>query len=145
MNKTTRKLLYLLLAITIISCGGDDDGNAPLDYLGTYRGDVMTYVNGSYIQTLNNHSMSFISIGSSNEVMIDGNLIITNTCQFDSSGFVIPSTQAVSTQTSYVLEYGSGTLNGDELQIELHQDNYDATTNLLVVSGYWTGTLTKVE
>ena len=140
-----KKLLYLFLAITIISCGGDDDGNAPLDYLGTYRGDVIIYLNGDYHGTLNNHSMSFVSVGSSNEVMIDGNLIITNTCEFDSSGFVIPSTQAVSTQTFYALEYGSGTLSGNELQIELHQDQYDSTTNQLLTTGYWTGTLTKVE
>ena len=140
-----KKLLYLFLAIIIISCGGDDDGNAPLDYLGTYRGDVMTYLNGNYFQTLNNHSMSFVSIGSSNEVMIDGNMIITNTCEFDSSGFVIPSTQAVSSQTFYAIEYGSGTLSGNELQIELHQDQYDSATNQLLATGYWTGTLTKVE
>ena len=70
--------------------------------------------------------MSFISIGSSNEVMIDGNLIITNTCQFDSSGFVIPSTQAVSTQTSYGLEYGSGTLNGMSYKL-----NYTKTIMML--------------
>lgn len=74
-----KKLLYLFLAITIISCGGDDDGNAPLDYLGTYRGDIIVY------------------------------------------------------------------LNGNELQIELHQDQYNSTTNLLTGSGYWTGTLIKVE
>ena len=43
-----KKLLYLFLAITIISCGGDDDGNAPLDYLGTYRGDIIVYLNGNY-------------------------------------------------------------------------------------------------
>ncbi len=140
-----KKLLYLFLAIIIISCGGDDDGNAPLDYLGTYRGDVMAYINGDYHSTVNNHSMSFVSIGSSNEVMIDGNMIITNTCEFDSSGFVIPSTQAVSSQTFYAIEYGSGTLSGNELQIELHQDQYDSATNQLLATGYWTGTLTKVE
>ncbi|MGC6414149.1 MAG: hypothetical protein ACON5K_05555 [Bacteroidia bacterium] len=140
-----KNLLYLFLAIAIISCGGEDDGNAPLNYLGTYRGDVLTYLNGDYHGTLNNHSMSFVSVGSSNEVMIDGNLIITNTCEFDSSGFVIPSTEAVSSQTFYALEYGSGTLNGNELQIELHQDQYNSTTNQLTVQGYWTGTLTKVE
>ena len=140
-----RNLLCLFLAITIISCGEDDDGNAPLDYLGTYRGDVIIYLNGDYHGTLNNHSMSFVSVGSSNEVMIDGNLIITSTCEFGSSGFVIPSTQAVSTQTFYALEYGSGTLTGNELQIELHQDQYDSTTNQLLTTGYWTGTLTKVE
>ena len=144
-HHTMKKLLYLFLAITIISCGGDDDGNAPLDYLGTYRGDIIVYLNGNYHSTLNNHSMSFVSVGSSNEVMIDGNLIITNTCEFDSSGFVIPSTQAVSSQTFYALEYGSGALNGNELQIELHQDQYNSTTNLLTGSGYWTGTLIKVE
>ena len=140
-----KKLLYLFLALFIVACGGDDDGNAPLDYLGTYRGDVMAYINGEYHSTLNNHSMSFVSIGSSNEVMIDESLIITNTCEFDSSGFVIPSTEAVSSQTFYAIEYGNGTLNGNELQIEFHQDQYDNTTNLIVVSGYWTGILTKVE
>ena len=140
-----KNLLYLFLAISIISCGGDDDGNAPLDCLGTYRGDVVIYLNGDYHGTLNNHSMSFVSVGSSNEVMIDGNLIITNTCEFDSSGFVIPSTQAVSSQTFYAIEYGSGTLSGNELQIELHQDQYDSATNQLLATGYWTGTLTKVE
>ena len=140
-----KKLLCLILALSIISCSGDDDGNAPIDYLGTYRGDVVTYLNGDYHGTLNNHSMSFVSVGSSNEVMIDGNLIMTNTCEFDSSGFVIPSTQAVSSQTFYAVEYGSGTLSGNELQIELHQDQYDSTTNQLLATGYWTGTLTKVE
>jgi hypothetical protein len=140
-----KKLLCLILALSIISCSGDDDGNAPIDYLGTYRGDVVIYLNGDYHGTLNNHSMSFVSVGSSNEVMIDGNLIMTNTCEFDSSGFVIPSTQAVSSQTFYAIEYGSGTLSGNELQIELHQDQYDSTTNQLLATGYWTGTLTKVE
>lgn len=140
-----KKLGYLIFVITFISCGGGDNGDTPLDYLGTYRGDVMTYINGNYHSMLNNHSMSFIPVGSSNEVIIDGNLIITNTCEFDSSGFVIPSTQAVSTQAFYVLEYGSGTLNGNELQIELHQDQYDSTSNLLTGSGFWTGTLIKVE
>ena len=78
--------------------------------------------NGNYVQ----HSITILCIcvfGSSNEVMIDG-VIITN--KFDSSGFVIPSTQAVSTQTSYVLEYGSGTLNGNELRV-----NYTKTIMML--------------
>jgi len=140
-----KKLLYLFLAITIISCGGDDDGNAPLDYLGTYQGDVVIYLDGNYHGTIYNHSMTFVSIGNSNEVLIENSLITTSTCDFSSTGFVIPSTQAVSTQTFYALEYGSGTLNGDELQIELHQDQYDTATNTVYFTGYWTGTLTKVE
>ena len=47
LNETLRKLLYLFLAITIISCGGDDDGNNTTEiraeYVGTwsavYSGD----------------------------------------------------------------------------------------------------------
>ena len=140
-----KKLLYLFFAIITLSCGGDDDGNAPLNYLGTYRGDIVVNLNGNYHSTLYNHSMTFVSIGNDNEVMIDGNLIITNTCEFDSSGFVIPSTQAVSSQFFYALEYGSGTLSGNELLIELHQDQYLTGTNTLNGTGYWTGTLTKVE
>lgn len=141
-----KKLLYLFTAIIITSCGSDDDRNDSLNYLGTYKGDVVTYLNGTYHQTLFNHSMTFVSIGSSNEVMIEGNLIITNTCQFNASGFTIPPTQAVSTQTFYALEYGTGILNGNELQIELHQDQYNSSTNTPNGNtGYWTGTLTKVD
>lgn len=143
MNQIVRpmkKLLFIFISpLLFISCGGDDD------YLGTYQGDVDVFLNGDYHSTLNNHSMSFVPVGSNGEVLIEGNLIITNTCEFNSSGFVIPSTEAVSSQFFYAIEYGSGTLNGDELYIELHQDQFSTTTNVPLGSGYWTGTLTKIE
>jgi|TARA_B110000208_G_scaffold186273_1_gene242586 hypothetical protein len=140
-----KKIFYLFLAISILSCEADADGNTPLEYLGTYRGDVMVYINSNYHSTLFNHSITFVAIGNSNEVMIEGNLIMTNTCEFDTNGFNIPETKPATLNVFYVLEYGSGTLSGNNLQIELHQDQIDVNTNNILNTGYWTGNLTKVE
>ena len=141
-----KKLLYLFLTVLIVGCSGEDGGNAnTLEYLGTYRGDIDAYLNGNYHSTLYSHSMTFVSIGSSNEVVIEGNLIITNTCIFNAAGFVIPETIAASSPQFNVLEYGEGVLSGNSLQIELHQDQVINETNEISGTGTWLGILSKVE
>ena len=143
-----KKLLYLFLTVLIVGCSGEDNGAGntnTLEYLGTYRGDIDVYINENYHSTLYSHSMTFVSIGSSNEVMIEGNLIITNTCVFNAAGFVIPETIAVSSPQFNVLEYGEGVLSGNSLQIELHQDQVNNETNQISGTGTWLGTLSKVE
>ena len=143
-----KKLIYIFLTLLIVACSGEDGGGGntnTLEYLGTYRGDIDVYLNENYHSTLYSHSMTFVSIGSSNEVMIEGNLIITNTCVFNAAGFVIPETIAVSTPQFYALEYGEGVLSGNSLQIELHQDQVNNETNEISATGTWLGTLSKVE
>ena len=143
-----KKLIYLFLTVLIVACSGDDSGGGStntLEYLGTYRGDIQVYLNENYHSTLYNHLMTFISIGSSNDVMIEGNLIITNTCVFNANGFIIPETTAASSPQFNVLEYGEGVLIGNSLQIELHQDQVNNETNEISVTATWLGTLSKVE
>ena len=144
------KKLLLLSAFLIFACSSDDSSesdhnNSNVEYLGTYRGSIDVYLNGSYHSTLNNHSMTFVSVDDTNEVLIQGNLIITNYCNFNSNGFTIPETIAVTTQVFDVLEYGNGDLNGTTLQIELHQDQISNTTNEIIGTGTWLGTLTKIQ
>ena len=143
-----KKLFYIFLTVLIVACSSDDGGGGntnTLEYLGTYRGDIDVYINENYHSTLYSHSMTFVSIGSSNEVVIEGNLIITNTCIFNTAGFVIPETIAASNQQFYVLEYGEGVLSGNSLQIELHQDQINNDTNEISGTWTWLGTLSKVE
>jgi hypothetical protein len=44
----------------------------------------------------------------------------------------------------YALEYGSGILNGNSLEIELYQDQINSTTGNVQATGFWTGTLEKI-
>tara|TARA_B110000967_G_C18812015_1_gene524134 strand:+ start:225 stop:656 length:432 start_codon:yes stop_codon:yes gene_type:complete len=142
-----KNLLYLFLAVILFSCSSDsdDDNNSNIENLGTYRGSIDVYINGSYHATLNNHSMTFVSDDNTNEVLIQGNLIMTTYCNFNSNGFTIPETIAATTQMFDVIEYGSGDLNGTTLQIELHQDQISNTTNESIGTGTWLGTLTKIQ
>jgi hypothetical protein len=144
-----KNLLYLFLAVTMFACSSDssdtNDNNSNLEYLGTYRGSIDIYINGSYHSTLNNHSMTFVSVDDTNEVLIQGNLIMTNYCDFNSNGFTIPETISATSQLFDVLEYGNGDLNGTTLQIELHQDQISNTTNEIIGTGTWLGTLTKIQ
>ena len=144
------KKLLLLSALFIFACSSDDssdtnDNNSNLEYLGTYRGSIDTYINGSYHSTLNNHSMTFVSVDDTNEVLIQGNLIMTNYCNFNSNGFIIPETISATSQLFDVIEYGNGNLNETTLEIELHQDQISNTTNEIIGTGTWLGTLNKVQ
>jgi hypothetical protein len=142
------KKLLLLSALLIFACssGGDSDNNeiGNLEYLGTYRGNIDVFLNGTYHSTLNNHQMTFVSIQNSNQVNIIGNLIMTSNCTFDQNGFVISETIPVTTELFYALEYGSGILNGNSLEIELYQDQINSTTGNVQGTGFWTGTLEKI-
>jgi hypothetical protein len=141
-----RNLSYLILSVLIVACSGSDSSDETnLDYLGTYKGDIEAYINGAYHSTVFNHSMSFVAIGSSNEVMIDGSLVITNTCTIVDESLTIPETIAVSTKQFYALEYGNGTFDGNQLQIEMHQDQISQSTNEILNSAIWTGILVKVD
>tara|TARA_B100001778_G_scaffold305488_1_gene284170 strand:+ start:1327 stop:1758 length:432 start_codon:yes stop_codon:yes gene_type:complete len=142
-----KKLLFLsALLIFACSSGGDSDNNeiGNLEYLGTYRGNIDVFLNGTYHSTLNDHQMTFVSIQNSNQVNIIGNLIMTSNCTFDQDGFVIPETIPVTTEFFYALEYGSGILNGNSLEIELYQDQINSTTGNVQGTGFWTGTLEKI-
>ena len=139
------KKLLLLSVLLLFACSSNDGNNDDIDYLGTYRGDIQVSINDTYHSTLYNHSMTFVSVGNSSEVTIIGNLIITTTCDFDQNGFIISQTTSVSNDVFYALEYGSGTLNGDTLQIELHQDQINNSTNEVQATGTWTGSLTKIN
>jgi hypothetical protein len=142
------KKLLLLSALLIFACssGGDSDNNeiGNLEYLGTYMGNIDVFLNGTYHSTLNNHQMTFVSIQNSNQVNIIGNLIMTSNCTFDQNGFVISETIPVTTELFYALEYGSGILNGNSLEIELYQDQINSTTGNVQATGFWTGTLEKI-
>ena len=143
-----KNILYLFLVLTIFACSSNesnDDNNSNIENLGTYRGNIDVYINGSYHATLNNHSMTFVSDDNTNEVLIQGNLIMTTYCNFNSNGFTIPETIAATSQMFDVIEYGSGDLNGTTLQIELHQDQISNTTNEAIGTGTWLGTLTKIQ
>ncbi len=142
-----KKLILLLFIPLVFACSDDsaeNNSSSSDSYLGTYIGDIDVFLQGQYHSTLYNHAMSFISIENSNNILIDGNLILTNTCTIDGNNLIISENTAASTSTSYVIEYGSGLFNGNELEIEFHQDQYTINGNI-AVTGTWIGTLTKSD
>ena len=142
--------MLLLFIPLVFACSNDDsvDDNSSnnVSYLGTYIGDIDVFMpdQNTYHSTLYNHTMSFISIENSDNILIDGNLIMTNICTIEGNNLIISENIPVSNNSFYAVEYGSGLFNDDEIQIELHQDQYDINDNLLA-TGTWTGTLIKID
>ena len=142
-----KKLILLLFIPLVFTCSDDSTDNnssSSNSYLGTYIGDIDVFLQGQYHSTLYNHVMSFISIENSNNILIDGNLIMTNICTIEGNNLIISENTAASTSSFYVIEYGSGLFNGNELEIEFHQDQYNINGNINA-TGTWIGSLTKSD
>lgn len=135
------KLLFFALFI-IVSCKKDDNNKVSSvpsvsNVAGTYVGAVTTYINGSVSQVLPNHTMIITDIGNGKASITSGNLIITSIGNVSGNIFTIPNTVAASGQGFSIVEYGSAILNGNQLSIDLNQENSGG------VIGQWTGVLTK--
>jgi len=141
-----KKIILLLFIPIFFTCSDDNNSSNSASYLGSYRGNIDVFMPDpdTYHSTLYNHTISFVSIDNSDEILIDGNLIITNVCTINGDNLIIEENIPVSTSSFYAVEYGTGTFNGDQLEIELRQYNYD-NSGTLNFSGTWIGTLTKMN
>ena len=133
------KILALILLI-VTSCKKDESSKvaspSASNVAGTYVGAVTTFINSNVSQVLPNHTMVITDIGNGKASITSGNLIITSIGNVSGNTFSIPNTVAASAPGFTVTEYGTATLNGNQLSLHLYQDNG-------VGLGEWIGTLTK--
>lgn len=136
------KLVILISAlITLLSCSKSSN-NSP-NYLGTYSGNLTTYMNGTVFSTMTNHSITFNSTSTANKLTMINNIMQSTTATISGNLLNIPTNIVNTTQTFKTVEYGTGTFSGNTIIIDFHQEIQNPTTNAILSSGEWKGTLTK--
>ena len=146
-----KKLFYKLLIVTIIfsGCEKEEESNSNLNssiYSGTYIGDIDTYINGIFhsnvSKTITLSELPY-SINSFNNYLMDNNIFMSTTCEIYNGNLNIPNDTTAANSVYNVIEYGTGTFNGNNLTIEFNQDNTDINTGDIIGTGRWIGTLEK--
>lgn len=133
-----RKLILCLFIIT--ACTKNSD--APTNYSGTYKGDISTYINDISFGTLNDHTIIISSTGTSGEVSLVNNVMLSTKANISGSTLTISRATVSSSAYFDVVEYGTGAFTNNSLTIDFHQDQI-APDGSVIAKGKWTGVLTK--
>ena len=142
-----KKLLLILLALQIIFTGCDkkEESNSSLNssiYSGTYIGDIDTYINGVFHSNVSK-TITLSELNTLNNYLMDNNIFMSTTCEISNGNLNIPNDTTATASNYNVIEYGTGTFNGNYLNIDFNQVNTDMNTGNIISTGIWLGTLEK--
>jgi hypothetical protein len=142
-----KKLLYTLLALTIIfsACEKEEESNSNSNssiYSGTYIGDVDTYINGIFHSNVSK-TITLSELNTFNNYLMANNIFMSTTCEISNGNLNIQNDTTAGNSIYNIIEYGTGIFNGNNLTIELNQDNIDVNTGNIINTGRWIGTLEK--
>jgi hypothetical protein len=147
-----RKICYLLCIFILTDCskksGVSPTANSIINstsYDGFYIGPITYIENGV---SVNNGTQFYITITNSDpkNMGIKNSLTNAQTAILSVNIFTISKHsyfQNPDDESAYIVEYGSGTFNGNKLTIDFHQDVYLYSNNQLFDSAEFTGTLIK--
>ena len=142
-----KKLLLILLALQIIftGCEKKEESNSSLNssiYSGTYIGDIDTYINGVFHSNVSK-TITLSELNTLNNYLMDNNIFMSTTCEISNGNLNIPNDTTATASNYNVIEYGTGTFNGNYLNIDFNQVNTDMNTGNIISTGIWLGTLEK--
>ena len=142
-----KKLLYTLfvLLIIFIGCDKEEESNSNLNssiYSGTYIGDVDMYINGIFHSNVSK-TITLSELNTLNNYLMDNNIFMSTTCEISNGNLNIPNDTTAAASNYNVIEYGTGTFNGNYLNIDFNQVNTDMNTGNIISTGIWLGTLEK--
>lgn len=132
-------LFIFLLILTIISCSKSSEPE--IDRSGNYEGTINTYHDGVLFSKNNNGYFTLTPTSTKGEVTILNNVIISSKANISGNTLTIPRTVSVSSQTASLVEYGSGTFNGNTLTFEFNSEFLEKGT--VVMRLKFTGVLKK--
>ena len=142
-----KKILLILLAQQIIftGCEKKEESNSSLNssiYSGTYIGDIDTYINGVFHSNVSK-TITLSELNTLNNYLMDNNIFMSTTCEISNGNLNIPNDTIAAASNYNVIEYGTGTFNGNYLNIDFNQVNTDMNTGNIISTGIWLGTLEK--
>jgi hypothetical protein len=137
-------VLLMILVLFIHACSKDEntDNQSQVNYEGTYIGNVSVYINNSFHST-QSKTITLTNISTAGRFLITNNIFMSTTCNISISNLDIPIAITASSSSLNVVEYGTGTFSGNNLTIEFHQNQVNPTTNAIIGTGKWRGTLMK--
>ena len=139
------KRLLILAAFVLpflVSCDKDPAPVAPVNYSGTYKGNIAIQVNGTSSGTLSDHSMTFTEQGG-------GSMIVTNSVFAANSGTVSGNTftltkKVIASAPTYNTEQtGTAVFSGTSAVISFKEQEIDSNTGAVLNTKTWSGTLIK--
>ena len=133
-------ILLVILGLFINACTPDENTNN--QYQGTYIGNVDFYMNGIYGNTTSK-TINLTTASTAGSFLMINSIFLSNTCNISGNNLDIPASTVGSASGIEIVEHGTGTFSGNTLTIEFYQDQVNSTTNAVVASGKWTGTLIK--
>lgn len=137
--KLFKAFLIPILILFIIACSKSSEPE--IDRSGNYEGSISTYHDGKLFSTNSNGYFTLVPTSTKGQVTIMNNVIITSKANISGNTLTIPRTVSVSSQTANLVEYGSGTFNGNTLTFEFNSEYMDGNT--VVMRLKFTGVLKK--
>jgi hypothetical protein len=137
-------VLLMILVLFIHACSKDEntDNQSLVNYEGTYIGNVSVYINNSF-HSNQSKTITLTTTSTAGRFLMTNNIFMSTTCNISSSNLDIPIATTASSSSFNVVEYGTGTFSGNNLTIEFHQNQVNPTTNAIMGTGKWIGTLMK--
>ncbi len=137
-------ILLVILGLFINACSKDEntDNQSLVNYEGTYIGNVSVYINNNFHST-QSKTITLTTTSTTGRFLMTNNIFMSTTCNISSSNLDIPIATTASSSSFNVVEYGTGTFSGNNLTIEFHQNQVNPTTNAIIGTAKWIGTLMK--
>ena len=139
--KINKKPLILISSLILIILSCSKSPEPEIDRSGNYEGTITTYLDGKLFSTNNNGFFSLVPTSTKGEMTIINNVIITSKANISGSSLTIPRIVTATSQTASLVEYGSGSFNGNTLTFEFNSELLDRSNIVMRVKH--TGVLKK--
>ena len=129
-----KKAFAAFVMLLLFSCKKED----ALLVHGDYSGDIEVWVNNTKQAVLKGHVISINLTADENKVTLSQNVMTSSTAELSGNRITIPRATVGTGPDMMVVEYGSGSFEGNRLTIEFFQELKAAG---MLRTTRWTGTL----
>lgn len=140
------KKILLLVAFAspfFISCNkSSSGGGTPVNYSGTYKGNITIQTNGSASGTLTDHSITFTEQGGG-IMTVTNSVFANNTGKVSNAVFTFDKKIIASAPTYNTEQTGTAAFSGSNAVIQFKEQEIENSTGAVLNIKTWSGTLIK--
>lgn len=139
------KRLLILAAFVLpflVSCDKDPAPATPVNYSGTYKGNIAIQTNGTATGTLTDHSMTFTEQGGG-IMLVSNSVFSANSGLVSGNTFTLTKKIIASSPTSNTEQTGTAVFSGTSALVNFKEQEIDTNTGAVLNTKTWSGTLIK--
>lgn len=133
MTRIKSTIMMVAFSFIIFACSKSSISEPQIDPTGNYEGSLSIFLDGKLTTSTNNAQVAILSTSNKNQVNIITGVSVSLKANISSNNITIPRTITSTVLDNSLTEYGTGTLIGKNLKLDINQElksNGVISTNL---------------